>query len=412
MTGRRVVFLLAALALGGCIDYLPPGEHGVLRYFGEVRGEAPVTMLPPVSDRDGNAYLIYGGPDVTTELDVYAGGASGGWIAGCGILRNQDINLGARTWVGTATSRAWYWAGEGLIEMTGRTGSCRVVLPFDPASNVRLFFLGVIPRIYETPSRTFVHALIRGGSDVVHVTIDLDRDDYGETRPFEPQDASDIRVLGTGADPGRNIGYMLVSYEQQGVRHVEAIHLDRNNREIARAQVNVPGELAEALDHGAVLGDLQSVNGALVAGLLDTGDIVLFDREGGELRSVPEMTPRGVHRWDDRVYVVGEAGGQPNIARVQDNGDFGGPVLWDSSLAIANRLNGNIRVLDDRREPRRVISWEDSETAIGDFPFMTPWSPHRYAEGTTGWLVAGPSFEVAGTRRTSIAYGPVGISYP
>jgi hypothetical protein len=410
---RRVVFLAAALALGGCIDYLPPGEHGVLRYFGEVRGDAPLPLLPPITDRDGNAYVIYGAPDQTTELDVFAGSANGGWFAGCDVLRNQVVNLGARMWVGAARSRAWYWAGEGLVQMSGRTGSCRIVLPNDPATNVRLAFLGVIPRIYETPSRTFVQALMRGGNDIVHVTIDLDRDDYGEVRPFEPSDAADVRVLGTGADPQRNIGYMLVSYEQGGVRRVDAIHLDRNNREIARARVNMPGELAAEFGHGAVHGNLQSVDGALVAGYLENGDIVLFDREGGEVRSVPGMSARGVHRWEGQVYVVGESGGQPHIATINRSGDFFGPTtLWDASLRTAGRLEGTVRVLDDRREPRRVIGWENPTSAMGEFPFLQPWSPHPYAEGTTAWLVAGPSFDVAGIRRTSVAYGPVGISYP
>ena len=412
MPRRLVVASLAALALAGCIDYLPPGEHGVLRYFGEVRGNAPLPMIPPVTDRDGNAYLIYGGPEQTTELEAFAGSATGGWTAGCSILRNQDVNLGARMWIGTATSRAWYWAGEGLVEMSGRTGSCRVVLPNDPASNVRVFYYGVIPRVYETPSRTFAHALIRGGTDVVHVTLDLDRDDYGETRPFEPQAATDIRVLGTGADPQRNIGYMLVSYELEGQRRVEGIHLDRNNREIARATVDVSAEVAGALGHGAVRGSLQSINGAVVAGYLATGDIVLFDREGGVLRSVPEMSPRGVHRWDGQVWVVGESNGQPHVATIDSSGNFGPPTIWDASMRTAARLEGTVRVLDDRREPRRVIGWENPVSAMDEHPFLQPWSPHQYADGTTSWVVAGPSFNVAGARRTSVAYGPVGISYP
>ena len=410
---RLVWLATAALTLGGCLEDLPSGEYGTLRYFGEVRGDAPLPMLPPISDRDGNAYVIYGGPEQRTELDAFAGGATGGWTAGCGILRNQEINLGARTWVGSATSRAWYWAGEGLVQMSGRTGSCRVVLPNDPATNVRISFLGVIPRIYETPSRTFVHALIRGGTDTVHVTVDLDRDDYGDTRPFSPEGATGLHVLGTGADPKRNLGFMLVSYEFEGARVLEGIYLDRNNNEIARARLqNVPGELAGALGDGAVRGRLESVDGNLVAGYLDTGDVVLFDRGEGVIQSVPEMTPRGVHRWDDQLYVVGESSGQPVIATINPNGTFGQPVIWEASVRMAARLEGTVRVLDDRREPRRVVGWENPTTAISQFPFVQPWSPHPYATGTTAWLIAGPSFEIAGTRRTSVAYGPVGLSYP
>lgn len=407
---------IAALVFGGCIDYLPPGEHGSLRYFSEVDGDAPLPMLPPISDRDGNAYVLYGAPDESSSesFQAFTGGSTGGWNGGCSILRNREIRLGARAWVGAATSRAWYWAGEGLIEVAGRTGSCRVILPKDPASQVDLFFLGVIPRVYETPSRTFVHALLRGGGDVFHVTVDLERDDYGDARPFEPEGATDVRVLGTGADRSRNLGFMLVSYELDGARILEGIHLDRNNNEIARARLDdVPGELAESLGDGAVYGNLESADGNLVAGYLETGDVVLFDRAGGVIRSVPDLTPHGVHRWEDELYVVGVSSGEPHISRITPGGEFfSTPVLWESSLRAASELEGTVSVLDDRREPRRVVGWESPVSAMSEHPFVQPWSPHPYAEGTTVWIVAGPSFEVAGIQRTSVAHGPLGISYP
>ena len=39
-------------------------------------------------------------------------------------------------------------------------------------------------------------------------------------------------------------------------------------------------------------------------------------------------------------------------------------------------------------------------------------APARFAEGTTGWLVAGPSVAAGGETHTSVAFGPLGISYP
>ena len=79
---RRLIALALVCALGGCVDYLDPGEHGVMRYFGEVRGDAPLALLPPIADRDGNVYVLYGARDLSTAL-VFVGHAGGGWTSGC-----------------------------------------------------------------------------------------------------------------------------------------------------------------------------------------------------------------------------------------------------------------------------------------------------------------------------------------
>lgn len=409
----------AALALGGCIEFLAPGDHGAFRYFGEVNGEAPLPMVPPVTDRDGNAYVLYGAPDrpADEDFEAFAGDAHGGWHGGCDILRKEELNFGARTWIGSATSRAWYWAGEGIVEMTGRTGSCQVVLPRDPATQVRLIYTGVIPRVYETPSRTFLHALVEGGGDRIHATIDLDRDDYAQTRPFEPEGASNVLVLGTGADPDRDLGFLLVSYEYEGERRIEGIYLNRENEEVGRATVEgVSSELRDSLGHAAVHGELESVDGNLVAGYLaETGDVVLFEREGGSgtIQTPGDMSARGVHRWEDELYVVGESAGDPQIAPISGDGEIGTPIVWEASARAAGQLSGQVAVLDDRREPRRTVTWDDPVAASSEHPFVQPWSPHEYATGTTAWLLAGPSFESGGgIARTSVAYGPMGISYP
>ncbi len=408
---------LAGIALLGCIEFLSPGDHGAFRYFGDVDGDAPLPMLPPVVDRDGNAYVLYGAPDrpASGDLEAYAGNSAGGWSGGCSILRQERVNVGARAWAGTATSRAWYWAGDGLIEMTGRTGSCKVVLPVDPATQVPIAFIGVVPLVYETPSRTFVNALIEGGGERLHITLDLDRDNYGAARPFEPQGASDVHVLGTGADPDRDLGFMLVSYEFEGQRHIDGIFLNRQNEEIARAPFGgLSSELVDSLGDAAVYGNLESVNGDLVAGYLgETEDIVLFDRQGGTIRTPSDISPRGVHRWDGQLYVVGVSASDPQIARIlPEDPFFDQPVRWDASVRAAGQLEGAVAVLDDRREPRPVVQWDDPVSASSDHPFVQPWSPYPYASGTTAWLVAGPSFQVGGVTRTSVAYGPMGISYP
>ena len=72
---------LLAMSSAGCIDYLNEGELGRIRYFGEVRGAAPLRMLPPVADRDGNVYALYGEPGLN-ESEAFVGHGRGGWTGG------------------------------------------------------------------------------------------------------------------------------------------------------------------------------------------------------------------------------------------------------------------------------------------------------------------------------------------
>ncbi len=50
-------------------------------------------------------------------------------------------------------------------------------------------------------------------------------------------------------------------------------------------------------------------------------------------------------------------------------------------------------------------------TAIGTWPLMTPHPIDTYALQTTGWLVAGPTFEST-QLRTAVAFAPVGVTVP
>ena len=102
MLARSVLVLV--LGLTGCIDYLEPGEVGAVRYFGEVRstpGE-PLPLLPPISDRDGNYYVLSGARDLR-QVTVFTGQAGGGWSSGCGLHKGDDRGT-RRTIIGTVTS--------------------------------------------------------------------------------------------------------------------------------------------------------------------------------------------------------------------------------------------------------------------------------------------------------------------
>ena len=88
-----------------------------------------------------------------------------------------------------------------------------------------LYFEGVIPKVDETPSRRNLIALVQGSVDPLpyHVVIDLDQETYSEAVQFTPSDASDVVVLGTGADEDGSGGVMVASYLLSGDVIFEAI---------------------------------------------------------------------------------------------------------------------------------------------------------------------------------------------
>ena len=103
--------------------------------------------------------------------------------------------------------------------------------------------------------------------------------------------------------------------------------------------------------------------------------------------------------------------GLPVVGRIQSNGNVEEVREWVSSKEAALNLKGSVEILDQRYQPAEPDKWRDPVTAIGSWPFISPYPLDVYAIETTGWLVAGPSFKSTLTR-TAVAYGPVGISVP
>jgi hypothetical protein len=410
MGARRRAAALLLVALAGCVDYLDPGEHGVMRYFGEVRGAPPLALLPPIADRDGNVYVLYGARELSGAL-VFVGHAGGGWTSGCSLHKGDS--RGAHFWVGRAQDRAWYWSGDALVEVAGATGSCKAVLDRDPASNADLLFLGVVPSVREAPSRTSLVAMFQSPSDPrpYQGVIDLGLGRYSDLRRFEPRDAEAVAVLGTGADAGGEVGVMLVRYTQDDAGVIEGRFFDQRGRTTAVATVTGGDPLL--LGQDAVLGQLQVSEDGLVAGLLSDGSLVSFNQSGGQVASYSlDMTPVGVHRdAGGSLWLVGDSGG-PVIAPLGEIGQPGSPVAWTSSEEAAAAMRGEVRVLDDRIDPRRYTTWTDPASAMGEHPFLTAAPPLVYAQDTTAWLFAGPGYSVGGEPRTSVALAPVGMTYP
>lgn len=400
--------MLVLAALTGCIDYLNPGEVGAVRFFGEVRSTpgGPLPLLPPISDRDGNAYVLSGARDLR-QVTVFTGQAGGGWSSGCSLHKGDD--RGAHGWIGRTQDHAWYWSGDALVEVSGETGSCSYVLDLDPASAASISFLGVAPTIRDAPSRVTVVALIQTPNDAVPywVVVDLEQQRYTQLAKFDPAYATNVEVLGTGAVDDAGTSVFLVRYDAGGAPVVEARYVDADSREIRRAAV---GGL-DAAREDEVRGFLSVADDNTAAGVLVDGRQVVLNPQGGSARAVSGMTAAGVHVADGALWLAGTSGG-PVIARIAGDGSVGAVQAWNTSERTESRLAATLQVVDDRAAPRRYVGWSNSKSAIGAFPFLSEATPHGYAQDTTLWLVAGPAYDVGGQRVTQIALAPIGLAYP
>ena len=394
------------IALSACVPEPTPGQWGELRYVGNVRGSTPLRLVPPVTDRDGNAYVLFGQRD-DLEVRLFIGPRVGGWFGGCTITAGNDY--GAHGFVGRAQHRAWYWAGEALVAASGRSGSCERVLRNDPSSGALLAFKAIIPWVRETPSRTSALAWIQAPTDPrpFQVVLDLDNNVYTALEEFDPGDAVNVTVLGVGGHFEAGEGMVLARYERGGSAFTVARFFDFDGRVIDEASV---GGL-EMLPEYGIRGYFQANDEGLYAGLDAEGQLVLLDHSGGKRVPIGGMTPIGVHRWDGKLYLVGEAGGAPQIAPIDDDGSVGNARTWDASLEAQDELGSEIKVIDDRSLPSTEAKWAGPRTAMGAFPFLHEHSLDHYADGTTTWLIAGPSFSAGGEDRTAIAFAPVGIAY-
>jgi len=114
---------------------------------------------------------------------------------------------------------------------------------------------------------------------------------------------------------------------------------------------------------------------------------------------------------DGILWVTGIAEGRPVAGKVLSSGEIAQVIRWKSAERAAANLQGTIAILDERYSPAEPVTWDNPITAIGSWPFMSPHPLDTYAIETTGWLIAGPSFESIQTR-TAVAFGPVGITVP
>lgn len=408
--GGGIASLFAAalmLPASGCIEYLEGGELGQLRYFGDVRGDTPLRFSAPISDREGNTYVLFGSPEVA-EAIAFIGHAGGDWSGNC--LVHENASRGAHGWVGRSQDRAWYWSGDSLVEVSGETGGCRELLDQDPTTGADLAFQAVIPWVRETPSRTTTVALIQSPSDPVpfFVKVDLDQGVYTNLSEFVPRAADAVTVVGVGAHPPDDAGVMVIKYALQDDVRVEGRFVD--DEAGVTAITNLSGLDEVELD--GIVGFMQISDSGFAAGVLNTGELIVFNAEGGGVRASGNLQPIGVHRWKGDVWVVGLGNGRPAVARLADSGGLEQASVWSASERAAAGLRGAQVVLDDRIKPVKTLTWTNPTQAVGEFPFLQAHPVHPYAVDTTLLLVAGPGYTTAGEAFTSVAVAPVGITFP
>jgi hypothetical protein len=424
--------MLAFIAgAGGCkTGLLKPGEWGQFRYFGELEGAPPLRLLPPLSDRDGNAYVLY--EDFNGDSVIYTGQALGGWSVGCQAHElpledrdHEDGELNVHGFLGASQDEAWYWAGDALVNVSGATGQCTQILDTDPLTVTDLQFVAAIPWVWETPSRRTLVAMVRGVSDrflgvpPYQVVVDLDLGRYVAYDVFQPSDAECVDVLGVGGSKTREEGVFIVAYTDDGERIVEARFVDAKGRATGSVALDFGAEAYDCVEEESteprVTGFIQANKQGVWAGLLDDGTLVAFNKGGGSVRELPNYTPTGLVRFGDHLWVSGmDDTNRPVVGKLQATGNVVASDVrrWASAEKAAQGLEGKIEVLDQRYSPSEPVTWKSPTTAIGAWPFLSPFPLDQYANDTTGWLIAGPSYESASQQRTAIAYAPVGISVP
>jgi len=396
---------IALLGAFGCADTPPgPGEWGAVRYFANLRGEPPMRLIPPLTDRTGNTYVLYGAPDwfdtVVLRLSV-----EGDRPTTCDPAPDVDPGgFGLHGWVGRSIDRVWYWTGTVLVEVAS-SGACEFVLRNDPVSGTEVRFLGVAPQVDDTPSRRFATALVQGGTGDVNFTlIDLDRGLPFNTTEFPADDPRDLRVVTTGAWEAERTTVFVVAFSDQ----VQSFFLDRLGDVVSRRDVALPADIE---DYG-IPSFLQFSDAGRGAGLLPDGRLfVLSSRDSAVVE--PAFAAQGLLRWEGELYVTGEqADGAAVLARLESDGTLTRPLPFRSADIALEALAAGTFVDDERSRPLRRRRWEVVQSAIGGRPLISPWPIDPYTNRSVGWLLAGPSFDTSFEPVTAVGFAPVGLEVP
>jgi hypothetical protein len=397
--------LIAGLTLFSCTPPLEDGEWGQIRYFGEIPGEAPMRLLPPMTDRNGNIYVAYGDRG-RSDTAVWVGKHSGGWKNACKVHRGE---FGVHGFIGRSTDEAWLWTGDALVHIWGDSGTCHELLDQDPVTGTLLRWQGVAPWVRDSPSRKTTVGIVRAATEeqVYVALLDLERELMVNLQALQPTGLSELRIIGTGADPDNDELLFVIGYEFDGSTFHEALLLNSDGEQLRR----IPLDLDTDPSAYAIVGFFQATGGGAWAGVREDGGLILISRDSG-YDVMPDFQAIGLLKTDTELFVTGLAGDSSVAAKVSNNSALNGARNWDAPVRAASGLGGSVSVLDERNSPLTRIRWEEGVNAIGVMPLLSAHPLDRYTLDSTGWLVAGPSYTGPAEEITAIGFAPLGWRSP
>lgn len=400
-----VLLALLAWALVSCESSYDDGVFGRFRYMLRLQGTVPLSLYPPISDRIGNIYVL-GDAQAFREPFSFVTRAAGGYSPACRLTKGDAFST--HGWVGFADDRAWYWSGDALV-MVPANGTCEAVLDLDPQTRSNLLFRAVMPWVRITATRRTLVALVQTPTDPVPFSAVVDLDQRLMTNVNRIAGDGPVTILGVGAEDDGDTRITLIARGEGSGAAMEALFFDEEANPTAVARVS--GGTPPAY---GVLGTLRRNAAGTVAGLTSLGSLVVFDTTGGGTVPIdPAVTPIGVHRWKDALYVVGTRDGRPVIVPLDDAGRPGEILAWTSSERAQANLAGAISVRNEFTFPVGELTWTSPPSAIGPGVFLSPSSPWPHAPDTTIWAVAGPVLgSDVSLPTTPVAIAPVGIAYP
>jgi hypothetical protein len=402
---KAIAGLITGLILFSCTPPLEDGEWGQVRYFGEISGEAPMRLLPPVTDREGNIYVAYGNR-VRSDTAVWVGRRSGGWKNACKVHRGE---FGVHGFIGRSSDDAWLWTGDALVHIWGNSGTCHELLDQDPVTGTLLRWQGVAPWVRDSPSRKTTLGIVRAAAEeqVYVALLDLDRELMVNVQPLQPAGLSDLRVIGTGADPDNDELLFVIAYDFEGNVIHEALIYNSDGEQLRRITLDLDTSPAAY----AIVGFFQPTGGGAWAGVREDGGLILISKETG-YDVMPDFDAIGLLKTESELFVTGLVGDNVVAAKVANNSALNGVQNWDTPTRAASGLNGSISVLDERNSPLTRTRWDEPENAIGSLPLLTAHPLDRYTLDSTGWLVAGPSYPGPAEEITAVGFAPLGWSAP
>ena len=388
----RAVLLLSML--GACVDGLAPSEVGAGRRVGIYPGPL-AAVLPPMTDRDGNLYVVTGVPDGATSAPgiAHVGAARGGWSEGCST--GELIRGPARGWIGATSGRGWLWSDTALLELAV-DGRCTPQLDRDPSTGSDLQFHAVAPFALETSSGIFTVAILSSVAEpelrVATIEIATGAIALGAALPG-------ARVLGAGADRARGEAVFAIE-DATGAR---VLFVEPHTHAIASVQITGAMEPAR--------GEIEVAADGSFAAVLGDKAVLVGDRSGARIAGTDMATAIGIERdARDALWLIGTGSAGASVAALTSVGPATA-TPWDCAARIDDALAAGIVVIDETAGERTTSTW-NARSALGDIALLSAHSAPSYAVDARAWLVADPPIDRGGISYSQLAVIPVGVSFP